>query len=249
MLSRMLRTTVLIALAASAQPPTFDVATIKPEPPVPPGEYYTANLGRIEHGELTMANVTLSEAVRFAWGINNDAQVAGPEWIKSKEIRYQIHAKTSPDTSRDRVRRMLQTLLMERLRLKTHTEQRELAHLELSRSSKPLKIQPLTEGSDASQNKNWMGHIVSNGMSMEVLTTILSRFLRQPILDNTGLEGRYALDLTWAPEPRGNEPADAPPGPSIYSAVQEQLGLKLEAKKSAVPVVVVDYAERIPIGN
>jgi uncharacterized protein (TIGR03435 family) len=144
---------------------------------------------------------------------------------------------------------MLQSLLIERFRLKTHLDQRELPHLELSRSNKPLKMQPMTEGSDASQNKNWMGHIVSNGMSMEVLTTILSRFLRQPILDNTGLEGRYALDLTWTPEPRGNEPADAHPSPSIYSAVQEQLGLKLEAKKSAVPVVVVDSAERIPIGN
>jgi uncharacterized protein (TIGR03435 family) len=243
---------MLLVLAAApwaaAQSPNFDVASVKPEGP-PPGDTYVANLGRIEHGELTMANITLSEAVRFAWGINNDAQVGGPEWIKDKLIRYQIHAKAVPDASRKQVLLMLQGLLVERFQLKTHLEQRELAHLELSRGNKPLKIQPMQAGSDASQNKNWLGHIISNGITMEVLTTVLSRFLRQPILDNTGLEGRYALELTWVQEQRGAEPTDAPAGPSIFSAVQEQLGLKLEARKSPVPVIVVDAAERVPIGN
>jgi uncharacterized protein (TIGR03435 family) len=107
----------------------------------------------------------------------------------------------------------------------------------------------MQEGTDASRNKNGMGNIISNGMTMEVLTTVLSRFLRHPILDNTGLEGRYALELTWVPEQRGVDPADAPAGPTIYSAVQEQLGLKLEARKSNVPVIVVDAAERVPVGN
>jgi uncharacterized protein (TIGR03435 family) len=246
MLRRILPAFVPVTLALAQ---TFDVASVRVEPPVPPGEYYAANLGRIEHGELTMANVTLSEAVRFAWNINNDAQVAGPEWIRSKEIRFQIHAKTSPGATRDQVRVMLRTLLTERFQLKTHMEQRELAHLELSRSNRPLKIRPMVEGSDGSQNKNWMAHIVSNGMSMEVLTTILSRFLRQPILDRTGLDARYALDLTWAPEQHSTEAADPTAGPSIYAAVQEQLGLKLEARKSPVPVIVVDSAERVPIGN
>jgi uncharacterized protein (TIGR03435 family) len=247
----MLRTMLLacaISSLAFAQSPTFEVASVKPEGP-PEGDTYNANLGRIEHGELTMANVTLSEAVRFAWAINNDAQVSGPDWIKSKEIRYQVHAKAAPDASRTQIRLMLQALLTDRFQLKTHLEQRELAHLELSRSNKPLKIHAMIEGSDASQNKNWMGHIVSNGITMEVLTTVLSRFLRQPILDHTGLEGRYALELTWTPEPRGGEPAEPAPGPTIYSAVQEQLGLKLEARKSPVPVILVDSAERVPIGN
>jgi uncharacterized protein (TIGR03435 family) len=243
------RTLPAFALASLAFAQTFDVASVKAEPPVPPGEYYTANLGSVEHGELTMVNVTLSEAVRFAWNCNNDAQVAGPEWIKSKEIRFQIRAKASPEATRDQVRIMLRALLAERFHLKTHVEQRELMHLELSRGNRPLKIQPMVEGTDAAQNKNWIGHIVSNGMSMEVLTTILSRFLRQPILDRTSLDGRYAIDLTWTPEPRGSEPADSSPGPSIYAAVQEQLGLKLEARKSPVPVIVVDSVERTPIGN
>jgi uncharacterized protein (TIGR03435 family) len=237
----------LLSTLAVAQ--TFEVASVKPEGPTQ-GDTYTANLGRIEHGELTMTNVTLSEAVRFAWGINNDAQVAGPEWIKSKAIRYAVRAKTSPETPRAQVLVMLQTLLTERFHLKTHVEQRELPHLELSRSNKPLKIHPMTENSDASRNMNGFGHIVSNGMTMDVLTTILSRFERQPILNNTGLEGRYALDLTWTPAPRNAaEAAEPPAGTSIYSALQEQLGLKLEARKTPVPVIVIDSAEQKPIEN
>jgi uncharacterized protein (TIGR03435 family) len=239
---------LIFSALAFAQSPTFEVASVKPEGP-PEGDVYFANLGRIDHGELTMGNVTLSEAVRFAWGVNNDAQVAGPDWIKSKEIRYAVHAKTAPDASRAQIRQMLQALLTDRFRLKTHVEQRELAHLELSRSNKPLKIHPMTEASDASHNQNGMGHIISNGQTMEQLTTVLSRFLRQPILDNTGLEGRYALELTWQPEGRAAENPDAAPAPSIYAAVQEQLGLKLEARKSPVPVIVVDSAERVPVGN
>ena len=84
---------------ALAQPPAFDVASVKAEVITP--DLYYANLGRVEHGELNMANVTLSEAVRFAWGINNDAQVAGPDWIKDKGVRYRIDAKAPPDTPRE----------------------------------------------------------------------------------------------------------------------------------------------------
>src|SRR3954467_7998515 len=97
------------AQLAHGQSPAFEVASVKPEGP-PEGDLYRANLGTINHGELNMANVTLSEAVRFAWGINNDAQVAGPDWIKSKDIRYRIQAKTSPDVPRAQVLQMLQAL-------------------------------------------------------------------------------------------------------------------------------------------
>jgi uncharacterized protein (TIGR03435 family) len=237
----------LATAAAFAQAPAFDVASVKPE--VITADLYFANLGRVAHGELSMGNVTLSEAVRFAWGINNDAQVAGPDWIKSKEVRFKIDAKAAPDAPRAQVLVMLQSLLTERFRLKTHTEQREIAHLELVAGKKESKLKAAIEGSDGSHNRNGFGHIVSNRMTMDVLTTILSRFLRQPILDRTGLEGGYEIDLEWSPEPRaGEEPAD-PSRPSIYAAVQEQLGLKLEARKTPLPVIVVDSAERVPIGN
>ena len=245
------RACLLLAVAcAGAQTAAFDVASVKPE--VTTQDLYVANLGRVAHGGLTMANVTLSEAVRFAWGINNDAQIAGPDWIKSKGIRYKIDAKAAPETPREQVLRMLQTLLVERFQLQTHIEQREIPHLELMPGKKETKMRPAESGSDASRNRNGYGHIVSNGMTMEVLTTILSRFLRQPILDRSGLTGPYVIDLEWAPEPRTPaeaEAADPAAGPSIYAAVQEQLGLRLEARKTPQPVIVVDHAEKVPSGN
>ena len=241
---------LLVAACGWGQAPTFDVASVKPEQIT--GDLYFANLGRIAHGELNMANVTLSEAVRFAWNINNDAQVSGPDWIKSKEIRFKIDAKAAPDTSRDQILLMLQTLLTERFQLQTHLEQREIAHLELMPGKKELRIHPADPAADASRNSNGYGHLVSSGMTMGALTTILSRFLRQPILDRTGLTGPYALDLQWTPEPRTPAEAaafDPAAGPSIYAAVQEQLGLRLEAKKTPLPVIVIDHAERVPSGN
>ena len=120
---------LLAAICVGAQTPAFDVASVKPEQIT--GDLYYANLGRVAHGELAMANVTFSEAVRFAWGINNDAQVSGPDWIKSKEVRFKIDAKAAPDTPREQILRMLQTLLIERFQLQTHMEQREIPHLEL----------------------------------------------------------------------------------------------------------------------
>jgi uncharacterized protein (TIGR03435 family) len=241
---------LLATACACAQTPAFDVASVKPEQIT--GDLYYANLGRIAHGELHMANVTLSEAVRFAWDINNDAQVSGPDWIKSKEIRFKIDAKTAPDKPRDEILLMLRTLLTERFQLQTHLEQREIPHLELMPAKKELKIRPADPASDASRNSNAYGHIVSNGITMGALTTILSRFLRQPILDRTGLNGPYAIDLQWTPEPRTPTEAaafDPAAGPSIYAAVQEQLGLRLEARKTLLPVIAIDHAEKVPSGN
>ena len=175
------RTLLLLAavITAAAQTPAFEVASVRPEEIT--ADLYIANLGRVAHGQLSMGNVTLSEAVRFAWGINNDAQVAGPDWIKSKGVRYKIDAKAAPDTPREQVLLMLQTLLIERFQIKSHVEQREIAHLELSPGKKELKIRPAEEGAVATATGNGYGHI-SNPLTMGQLTTVLSRFLRQPIV-------------------------------------------------------------------
>ena len=79
-----------------------------------------------------------------------------------------------------------------------------------------------------------------------MVALLLSRFLRQPVLDMTGLQGPYNVHLEWAPETSG---ADAPNGPSVYTAVQEQLGLKLESRKGLLEVLVVDHAEKAPLPN
>jgi uncharacterized protein (TIGR03435 family) len=82
-------------------------------------------------------------------------------------------------------------------------------------------------------------------MPMHQLAVLISRMTRTPVLDKTGLAGFYEFKLEWAPE---NSPESAT-GPSIFTAVQEQLGLKLEWRKGPVEVLVVDHAEKIPLEN
>src|ERR1043166_4239312 len=99
---------ILLIVGASlyAQLPTFEVASLKPVPLIPGN--YNANLGTARHGELTMTNVTLSDCLRYAYGITNDAQIIGPDWIRNKEVRFHITGKAAPDTPTDQLLLMLQ---------------------------------------------------------------------------------------------------------------------------------------------
>src|SRR6185369_11801473 len=215
-------------LCAQSPALTFDVASVKPVP-ASSGDY-RANLGSALHGEVTLTNATFSECLRFAWDINNDYQIGGPDWIKSRQYRFNIVAKSAPETPLPQLRLMLQSLLAERFRLALHHEQKELPYLALAAAPKGVKINAAREGSDPAGNRYILGVIRSNRITITELTLLLSRFLRQPVLDQTGLHGFYELKLEWTPDRPAGTPAsaEAPEGPTIYEAVQAQLGLKLE---------------------
>jgi uncharacterized protein (TIGR03435 family) len=239
------------ALSAAAQTPSFDVASVKPSAP-PEGDVYFANLGTTAHGELKTSNTTLSETLRLAYQISNDSQVAGPDWIKDKSVRFDVDAKAAPDTPREQLLLMLQTLLTERFELKMHREQRPLSYLALVPGKNGPKLRETTEAASTAGNRNLIGRIVANSMRMSMFCTVLSRFLRQPIVDQTGLSGWYEFKLEWMPETGppflNGEPmklADR----TIFTAVQEDLGLKLESRKGPVEVLVIDSTLKIPVGN
>ena len=240
----------LFAAWAGAQSPSFDVASLKPVQ-LTGEDTYRANLGTIRHGELLMTNVTLADILRFAFAITNDEQLAGPDWMRNKGVRFDILAKAPPDTPNDQILLMLQTLLKERFKLAYHREPKVLSFLALEVGRNGSKLRQADESTAASGNKFFIGDIVSNRVSMQMLTTVLSRFLREPILDMTGLQGYYEVKLEWVPEPGqlGAPAADAPPGPNIFTAVQTQLGLALKPQKRPMDVIVVDHAERVPQEN
>jgi uncharacterized protein (TIGR03435 family) len=242
----------MAAVHAPAQSPSFDVASVKAVP-FAPGDY-RANLGSAVHGEVMLTNATLAECLRFAYNVNNDDQIAGPDWIKSRGVRFNIDAKAPPETPVPQLRSMLQKLLTERFQIALHHEQRELSYLSLIVGPKGLKIEEAKENSDPSGNRYIMGNIRSDRLPISTLAMLLSRFVRQPVLDQTGLKGMFALKLEWTPENRqpsagAAEAASDPPGPSVYEAVQAQLGLKLEPRKGPLDVTVVDRAEKTPIEN
>src|ERR1700738_1709786 len=131
---------VLLAIAALCAAPAFEVASVK-RVEIPPGEQlFNINLGRTSHGELTLGNASLSDCLQFAYSISTDAQLAGPDWIRRKDIRYDILAKAAPGTPREQLKIMLQGLLTERFQLKLHREQREASYLALAPGKKGLKI-------------------------------------------------------------------------------------------------------------
>ena len=240
--------TLLIGLALmQTPPPAFEVASIKPVQLQT--DSYSINLGKTNHGELTLGNATLSDCLKFAYGLTNDIQLDGPQWIRRKgEVLFDVVAKAPPDTPREQSLVMLQGLLTERFQLKLHREERQAAYLALAQGKKGLKIEALDASAPAVMNNTFhLGHIDSKGVYMSMLATVLSRFMRQPVLDMTGLKGRYVVKLDWVPDTV--EPEKAPVGATIYTALQEQLGLKLESRKGLIEVLVVDHAERVPVSN
>src|ERR1039457_5918660 len=227
---------VLASATVHAQSrPAFDVASLKPSPPAA-GDLIYINLGTARHGMLTLSNTCLADCLRYAYSITNNEQIAGPDWIKFKDVRFDIEAKAPPDTPLPRLREMLQTLLTERFKLEYHTTQKSMSFVALVVAKNGPKIVEGIEDSDATHNSFIPGKIISNRITMATLVTLLSRFLRETVIDMTGLKAWYAVNLEWTPEPiESRRPpegqptvaADVAPGPTVFSAVESQLGLKL----------------------
>jgi len=239
--------TLLVAIGLAADAQTFEVASVKVAPVVS-GDLYRINLGTVQHDTVTLSNASLADCIRFAYGLTSDAQLSGPDWIKSKELRYDIIAKTAPDTTRERVLPMMQALLAERFKLALHSEKRVLAYYALVVGKSGSKMHPATDGpASAPSGVQGQLRIISNSMPMSTVATLLSRYMRDFVVDETGLSGRFEVKLVWTPDDR--PVPDDERGPSVFTAVQEQLGLKLEAHKGPMEVLVVDRAEKTPTEN
>lgn len=243
---------LLIAVTAVSVPQEkgeFEVATLKLSPSIAPGTPLPINLGTFQNGTLTLTNVTLSECLQFAYGIFSDDQMAGPEWIRSRETRFDIVAKTAPDTPRERLLAMVQSLLAERLKVMVHYEKRPVSFLALSVAKNGPKLVQVQPVENPTPNVVVRGRITASQMPMQVLATLLSRFERQLIIDKTGLTGRYALKLEWTPADRPVPQDEVATFPSLFTAVQEQLGLRLESRREPLDILVVDQAQRVPTEN
>src|SRR5262244_2285515 len=121
-LKRMFLAMVVATAVYAQQQPQFEVATVKLSPPVPLGTPLPINLGSFRNGTVMLTNTTLSECLQFAYGLVSGAQIAGPDWIKSRDVRFDIVGKTGPDVARDQALLMMQNLLDERLKLSMHHE-------------------------------------------------------------------------------------------------------------------------------
>jgi uncharacterized protein (TIGR03435 family) len=166
-------------------------------------------------------------------------QVSGPGWISSEQ--YDISAKAGAAVDQDQLRLMLQTLLADRFRLALHREARLRTVYTLVVGGDGAKLHEATGGGGGGTTAE-VGHLAFRGASMPALARRLSQQLHSPVSDKTGLKGLYDFTLDWQQD-------ESVPGLSIFTAVQEQLGLRVEATKDQVEILIVDHAERIPTAN
>ena len=240
----------LFAQQASA-PPAFDVASIRPSID-PPGSVSGISESK---GWISAKNVTLKRCVRGAYNIPEPQILGGPKW--ADEDRYSIEAKAAVPAGGSELMRMLQALLADRFKLVLHREQRTIPGYRLVLGKGGLKAQA-SAPNGPSTGHSQRGRIDAEGCTLAQLALKLAEVLRRPVVDATGSTGRFDFKLEWTPEdvrakpPSGDPGAGAAPesdsGPSIFAALQEQLGLKLESGKVPAEVLVIDSAEK-PAAN
>ncbi|HLH19980.1 MAG TPA: TIGR03435 family protein [Bryobacteraceae bacterium] len=240
------------AAAQTGAPPAFEVASVRAAPVGGKGggrgDFGFGSRGVInsEPGSLTMRNVNMSTAIGWAYGVK-EFQVVGPAWLASE--RYTIAAKAADAAPEDRLRLMLRTLLADRFKLAAHQEEKVMPYYLLTVAKGGPKFKESeTEGEPDLQPGRGMTTATLTHMPISRLVEMLETMLRAPVVDETGLKGRYDATLNIAQY--ASSPVQMDDIPSFLAgAVQDLLGLKLEPKKGPVQVVVVDHAEKAPTEN
>lgn len=249
---------------ASLPAPVFSSVSVKPSEPATPNAGNTSMFFDLNHGTFVSRGVTLRMLIQTAYQVQ-DAQISGGLDLLGKS-KFDIDAKFDPafvaaehQQTSDRkdfhtqVQAAMKSLLASRFKLAAHFETRNLEAYDLVTDDNGGKLQ--ASGTGPKMVRLGRGELTSSGAPLELLTTQLSARLGRPVVDKTGLNGDYAFNLHWTPDPSEDEhlrqasqpvapesPAE-PNGPSLMTALQEQLGLKLEPKTEPVQVLVVDHAE------
>jgi uncharacterized protein (TIGR03435 family) len=249
----------IFAQPASQAPdsrPEFEVASMKPNK--------SAGMMTGIHdgwgGRYTATNTPLEVLITLAYGLKNFQLVGAPPWLKSE--RYDVEARAEGTPNMREMMPQLQKLLEDRLQLKYHRETRELPIYALL-LSKPEKLKhskgectqppPPKAGempaSTCGLVLTGQDRLVGRSVPLDRFIDLLSRYTGRTVIDKTGLTGKFDIDLKWSMDesqlralPDG--PQADPTGPSLMTALQEQLGLKLESHKGPVEMFVIDHVER-----
>jgi uncharacterized protein (TIGR03435 family) len=261
--SALLATGGLLCLAQDhSGAPAFEVASVRPSSSAAPGGSVRLTPG----GRLVAQNATLQLLVTTAYQIRDFQLIGGPSWVRSE--RFDIEAKPLGNPNADQVSEMLQVLLVDRFHLAAHHETKELPVYRLLKAKGGPKLSPSREGGctpmippplhpDPATLRPCggfnlgMNFLMGGGVSVERLAASLSRVLGQTVLDGTSIEGVYDITLRWTPDdPQAflspaipSETKSDDSGPSLFTAIQEQLGLRLEAGRGPVEVLVLDRAD------
>jgi uncharacterized protein (TIGR03435 family) len=242
---------------------TFEVASVKPSPGTSGRMTMKSDPGRISYTNITLKRVLLS-----AYDLKS-YQISGPDWLET--LRFDITAKVPEGATKEQVQSMMQNLLATRFKMSVHREAKELPIYALLVAKNGPKIEPVSaespgeeelatmkanEGKDGFpvlslqapalivETRNGRGRITAKEVPIARLADVLFGEVGRPVFDMTGLAGNYSFVVYFAPEGSADT-SEA----SIFAALQEQIGLRLEARKGPVELLVIDHAEKIPTEN
>jgi uncharacterized protein (TIGR03435 family) len=266
MLLPLVLVTALTAVAQSPPEPkyTYEVVSIKQSDPAARG----GRIGPGSQGGLRTTNTNLMVLLTFAYDVRDYQIIDAPGWARSEGFDVSFtpdkpEAFPKPgegdmkslEPMMDRQRQRMQAILRDRFGLKLRMETRELPIYALVPAKGGSKLKTPDEGGKGpSMMMNDKGELTGTGANMRMLTNVLSNILKRPVTDQTGVEGAFDMKLQWKPDafsaggvgvpPPGDAPVVDVEGASIFTAITEQLGLKLESKKGPVTVYVVEKADK-----
>jgi len=239
------------SMAARGQAPAFEAASIKISHASGTGSGMSRYPNRIR-----IINSTLKFCVQVAWNVKDFQVAGGAGWMDTE--RYEIDAVAAEPFKKDEYREMLRSMLADRFGLAVHSETQDRQGYILIAARNGPKLPPPADDPDVMFSGTPSGNrtLKARNVTLKGLADALSLPLRAIVVDQTGIEGRYDVSFEWTPdaasmprvsksgEPLPPAPADAASGPSIFTALQEKLGLRLESRKVPVEVIVIDHANR-----
>jgi len=232
----------LAAWAAYAQTPdtrpAFEAASVKLNTTVTNGSKSHGTAG-----QLVMANQTLKRLIERAYGVQ-PFQVTGPDWME--DLHFDVMAKYPPDTKDADRLPMLRTLLEDRFKLAAHRESKEVPGYALVVAKSGFKLKPVEPGAGGTDSEGAGSAVTlkATKISMASLADFVGRRLGEMVVDQTGLDGVYDFELRWTQDGQNPNGRDA----ELHDVIST-LGLRLQAQKVPVEVVVVDHVERVPTEN
>jgi uncharacterized protein (TIGR03435 family) len=221
------------------QKQSFDVASVRL---ADTNDRQIPFIGPWESSRFSAKSATLELLLEIAFDIDHDAIEGAPKWIETQ--RYDVEAKTECDKTvgYEEVKPLLQALLTERLHLETHIAKKDVSGYALTLPHGSNKLRPSTT-TDA-HGQLMPGRIQCAGCSVEMFARMLSRVVGRPVVDVSGIQGKFDFDVAFEAE----EVQDTGM-PSIFTALNEQVGMKLQQRKVPQSVLVIDRVERTPTEN
>jgi uncharacterized protein (TIGR03435 family) len=227
---------LLVATLVFAQ--TFDVASIRPAR----NRNAESNLDSAPGGRLTATNITVRELIRLAFSVKDYQIERVAQW--ATDDGYDIAARTAEGRTQslDEEKTLVRNLLAERFHLATHIERKPMAVylLVAAKTGPKLAVNHAAKGSGSRKS---CGRLTGTRLTSDTIAAVLTRQLDREVLNRTDLAGYFDFELNWTPD-AGPCTSDAPDRPSFFTAIQEQLGLKLEPARAPIDFLIVDRLER-----